>query len=284
VRRRTSIGSAVVALMLAVRVVAAQDLLHDARSLYESADYEEALQLLNRYADETRDPPAAPRHDIADEYRALCLLALNRQDEAELVLARILAHNPFYVPSLSDPAPRFRSAVVKARNDVTPLVARRIYDEAKAAFDRRRYNEATAALEQLLRVVQYDGLNADVVNGLSELARMSRNLLEVSRHSQTVYMAGDAGVQPAQAMSQIVPDPSVISKRITSPRSGTLELVIDPSGAVESATLSAPIHPDYDRLLLEAARSWTYRPARLDGRSVLWRTTVTIQLAPGLSK
>jgi outer membrane biosynthesis protein TonB len=55
--------------------------------------------------------------------------------------------------------------------------------------------------------------------------------------------------------------------------------VIDVKGGVESATLSAPIHPDYDARLLEAAKTWTFRPARQNGRPVPWRTVMTIQLA-----
>lgn len=283
--RRTSIRLIVVVLMLvAAPAGTAQDLLRHVRSLYESAEYEAALNLLDRYAHESRDEVYPDRDGVANEYRALCLLALNRTDEAESLLARVLVDNPFYVPSSRDPAPRFRVAMTKARNQAAPHIARRIYDEARAAFDRRRYHEATDALERLLRVVLQDGLDPDVVHGLSEITTVSRKLLEVSRHSPPVYMAGDPGVEPAVAIRQTVPDPSVITRRLTSPRSARLELIVDASGAVESAALSAPIHPDYDPVLLSAARSWTFRPARLGGRPVLWRTAVAIQLAPVTSQ
>ena len=258
-------------LLVGVQPAAAQDVLNRARTLYEAAAYEDALQLLDRDAE-----VAQPGHsEQIDEYRALCLLALNRASEAEAILVRLVASNPDYRPSLRDPTPRFRAAVLKARGDVIPLIAQRIYDEAVAAADRRRYNDASVLLEKLLRIVDDEELEPRLP---AKIATAGKALLDISRRSQTVYMTGDAGVTPAVAIRQSLPDPSVITRGIARPHSGEIELIIDATGAVESATLLAPVHPIYDSLLLKAAKAWTFRPARLDGRTVPWRAMVTIQL------
>jgi TonB family protein len=59
-------------------------------------------------------------------------------------------------------------------------------------------------------------------------------------------------------------------------RLGVVELVVDEAGAVESATMRVSINPFYDRLLLEAARGWKYRPATLNGEPVKYRKSVQI--------
>jgi hypothetical protein len=61
---------------------------------------------------------------------------------------------------------------------------------------------------------------------------------------------------------------------------GELEVVIDTAGAVQAATIAVPIQPTYDRIILEAARKWTYRPAMKDGRPVSYCKAITIALAP----
>ena len=52
---------------------------------------------------------------------------------------------------------------------------------------------------------------------------------------------------------------------------GVLELVIDQSGVVESATMRESVNPRYDNQLLTAAKSWQYRPAMLSGKPVTYR-------------
>ena len=66
--------------------------------------------------------------------------------------------------------------------------------------------------------------------------------------------------------------------RVTFDRAGVLEVVIDINGAVESATMLEGVEALYNRLLLTAAKSWTYRPARLDGAPVKYRKRIQVTL------
>jgi hypothetical protein len=61
---------------------------------------------------------------------------------------------------------------------------------------------------------------------------------------------------------------------------GVLELVIDNSGAVESAMMRVPVNPQYDRIALTAARNWLYQPATLDGAPVKYLKRIQVSLVP----
>jgi len=59
---------------------------------------------------------------------------------------------------------------------------------------------------------------------------------------------------------------------------GTLAVVIDEKGAVESAALQKSVSPTYDPQLLQAAKSWRFRPARLNGQPVKYWKSYEIML------
>ena len=57
-------------------------------------------------------------------------------------------------------------------------------------------------------------------------------------------------------------------------------LNIDATGRVTSASMEEGIYPAYDRLLLEAARTWRYQPAMRDGQPTTAQLLVPILLRP----
>ena len=59
-----------------------------------------------------------------------------------------------------------------------------------------------------------------------------------------------------------------------------IDVIIDTTGAVESATMSSPPNPAYDRLALGATKTWQYHPATLDGKPVKYRKRIQITLVP----
>ena len=60
-----------------------------------------------------------------------------------------------------------------------------------------------------------------------------------------------------------------------------LEIIIDETGEVESATIRMSVNPVYDRLVLATARSWRYKPATLAGEPVKFRKMVQLDLRAG---
>jgi len=72
------------------------------------------------------------------------------------------------------------------------------------------------------------------------------------------------------------PDPSWRNRELK----GSMLLTIDATGRVTNAQMEQPLYPGYDRLLLEAARSWRYTPAMRDGQPTTAQLIVPIVLRP----
>ena len=61
-------------------------------------------------------------------------------------------------------------------------------------------------------------------------------------------------------------------------RQGVLEIVIDETGAVESAVMRQGVTPSYDNQAVAATKTWRYRPAMLDGVPVKYRKAISIMV------
>ena len=173
----TTVRLTIAALFLSASAAAAQDAadaLDPVRQLYASAEYEEALTALGRLQSET---PASGLE--IDRYRALCLIALNRGSEADRVIESIVAADPLYQPSASDASPRVRTAFSAVRERVLPAVARSLYLEAKAAYDRKAYADAAQALERTVRVI--DTIESPAKNELADLRVLASGFLDLSK-------------------------------------------------------------------------------------------------------
>ena len=93
-----------IALLLALpRAVPAQGTLQQARTLYEAAAYDEALAILAKLPDADDLAPS--------EYRILCLIALQRKDQAQLEVDTLLLANPKYRPDPARVSPGARQQI-----------------------------------------------------------------------------------------------------------------------------------------------------------------------------
>jgi hypothetical protein len=61
---------------------------------------------------------------------------------------------------------------------------------------------------------------------------------------------------------------------------GIVELLIDETGAVQSAIMRMSIDSGYDRMVLSAAAKWRYRPATVDGVPVKFMKRLSISVSP----
>jgi TonB family protein len=59
-----------------------------------------------------------------------------------------------------------------------------------------------------------------------------------------------------------------------------LRVIIDEHGDVEEARVVESVHAIYDALVVSAARTWKYEPAKLDGRPVRYGKLIEIVLKP----
>ena len=292
-----SIRIALAIVVLSAATAAAQDALTTARGLYASAEYEEALTALGKVTAEAGSTVAE-----IDRYRVLCLMALGRASEADKVIESIVSNDPFYQPSAADAAPRVRAAFSSVRQRMLPGVARSLYIDAKAAFDRKAYSEAAAGLEKTLKVI--DNIEGAGRTDLGDLRVLASGFLDLSRAS----VAAVSAVPAAPAASSSTEKPASIAKPTPAaplaftnlvvlkqnlpplPFSlvslnageyrGVVEIDIDETGSVTSAHMLQSVHVLYDPLLLNAAREWKYEAPRVGGKPTSSRKRVEIVLRP----
>jgi len=84
-------------------------------------------------------------------------------------------------------------------------------------------------------------------------------------------------VVPPQVVNQTLPG----FRGVTAvERIGRVEVVIDESGAVESAVMTMSVNSTYDKMALAAARAWRYVPAKVDGTPVKFKKIVQVTVRP----
>src|ERR1044071_2259883 len=106
---------------LSVQVAAAEDSLRAAQDLYASASYEEALRMLTGLHDRTTPDTVVEQ---VDQYRAFCLFALGRNDEAQKVAESLISKNPLLQLDGADASPRITAMFSDVRRALLPTLVR----------------------------------------------------------------------------------------------------------------------------------------------------------------
>jgi tetratricopeptide (TPR) repeat protein len=265
--------------------VSAQDTLQHLKDLYAAAAYEDALAVVTRLDTVEADPQV-------DQYRVFCLVALGRSSDAERAVEEVIKARPNYRPDAADVSPRIQELFSTVRRRVGPAMVKAMYLDAKAALDRKDREGAIVRFEEMLRLAD----DPDVKDGpsISELRLLGAGFLDLSRALAAprppATPADGAVAASVVAKPVVVPPvpireplpawvPSDAASRFAEFR-GAMRVRIDSEGRVTDAEMTAPVHPMYDRLLLLAAREWTYQPARTNGIAVPSEKVVQIVLKP----
>jgi hypothetical protein len=297
-KMRTLAATTLLALT-AVVSYADDDPLTTAKTLYQSASYQDALAALSNL-------PTGANLDEADKYRALCFLGLNRAQDAEHALEQLVTRRPLFALDPFD-SPKLVATFRDVRAKVLPSVARTMYGAAKASFDGGKFATASSQFNDLLALLAQPEMAeqsalADLkmlADGFAKLsvqqlkaqqAEAPRPAVERPRteppaetravaNSQRVFSVDDTNVVPPVSVTQPMPNWSPGATEVRT-FSGAIEVIIDEHGAVTSATITQAINPLYDRTLIAAARRWQFRPALLGTQPVKYRKVVGIVLRP----
>jgi TonB family protein len=280
---------------------AAQDAnLAAARELYVAAEYSSALTMLTALAG---GAPSKTDLQAIDLYRALCLLALGNTADANAVIESMLTSDPLYRPDTSDLPPRMRSALADTRKRLLPAIVQQRYVMAKAAFEAKQYAAAVSGFQIVLTGLADPDISPStsqpplsdlkvLASGFHELAAKAVVPVEapveaavllpvppapVAPAVPRIYSAEDVNVVPPQTIRQVVP---AFPGRILLSGAATLDLIINETGSVDSASIVTSLNPQYDRMALSAARSWEYKPATLNGRPVKFRKRLQLTVVP----
>jgi TonB family protein len=255
------------------------------RTLYVAAAYEEALAAM---------PPVngEPVRTDVEQYRALCLLALGREDEAVAAVERLVRDHPTFVPPAGETAPRMQAMFATARTKMIPDLAKRSYADAKVAYEAKNRETAMAGFKRALQLI--DTLPEPERPALADLRLLAAEFLELSavvppapppvapiaeKPAPKVAPVGDY-VAPMAVREEMPPWVPPDSAALRTEYLGLLRVFIGEDGRVQSATIVKSSHPAYDTLALRAAKSWMYRPATRGGQAVASQKEIQIRLIP----
>jgi TonB family protein len=291
------IALAVLFSVLTAPQLQAQDSLAAARDLYASAQYDEALTILNRLSDEAFQ---SEEQQAIDLYRSLCLLAVGRRDDADSAIEAIVARDPLYRPDVDLP-PRTRAAFSDVKKRVLPTIVQQQYGEAKSAFEREEFETAAATFQRVIAALDDPDIkSAAALPPLADLRTLAVGFHDLSAKSippplppppaavavpepvvpapPRIYTGEEPGVRAPVTIVQDLPRfPNIVP---TGGIKGVIEIVIGEDGSVESATMVVPVASSYDKLVLSAANNWQFRPALHNGAPVKFRKRIQINITP----
>jgi TonB family protein len=262
--------------------VAAQDSLQAVKDLYASAAYEDALTAVAKI-----DSPAEPNVE-AEQYRVFCLVALGRMDDAAQAVESVLTLQPEYRPNSSDASPRIQTLFSQVRQRLGPTLVKRMYQQGRAAMDRKDREEAVGQFQAMLRIAN----DPDVRNeaSMSELRELGSGFLELSKALPAKPKPAEAAPAATAARPSVISPPVVIQQKlppwVPDPVSratefrGAVRVQISAEGKVTAAEILKSVHPAYDQLLLRSARAWLYEPAKKDGIPIPSEKTVEVAVTP----
>ena len=276
----------------------ADDPLDTAKTLYMSASYEEALSALTNL-------PSSVDADQADKFRALCLLALNRTQDAQQALEQLATRRPLLKFDESE-SPKLVTMFREARARVLPNAAKAMYSTAKANFEQGQLTKAAGQFSELIALLSEKEFAsqasfADLRMLAEGFSKLTDQQLASERATAAaakpaapepvarvpvvdpnkIYTSGDADILPPVAIEQTIPQWVPPSGNLRYQEfSGVLEVLIDETGAVSSATMAQRINIIYDQVLLNAAKHWRYRPAQRGGQPVKYRKSINVVLRP----
>jgi TonB family protein len=255
----------------------------DYKSLYAAAEYDKALEVV-----------ASLESVEAQQYKALCLLALGRQAEASTAIETLVNSSPTFIPSSEDAPPRFVELVTKARQKLLPTIARRVFVEGREKYGEKQNEEALRRFSLVLTLLS-DPAFSDA-NTKQDLETLAKGFIDLANAAAPPVKADAAPpepvpsppvaptptapppkVVPPTALVQTVPPmPTDLASRIDAKL--VLVVLIDETGKVTSATVKESAHPVYDRIVSQVARTWRYTPATRNGVPIPSEQVVTIQV------
>jgi protein TonB len=251
------------------------------KALYAAAEYDKALEAV-----------ASLDSVEAQQYKALCLLALGRQADANAAIEALVTASPTFVPSAEDTPPRFVELVTKVREKLLPGIARRTFADGRERYTAKQPEQALARFSLVLTLLS-DPAFTDTTTK-QDLETLAQGFIDLARAAATPVESAAAKPEPPAAPA--VPAPAVVPPKVTPPVAleqtvppmppdiaarvdGKLVLVvlIDSAGSVTGTTVKESVHPRYDRMVTQAARDWKYTPATRNGTPIPSEQLVTIQ-------
>jgi len=203
-------------------------------------------------------------------------------------------------------SPRVVALFEAVRARTIPVVSRELYGKARTSYDSGHLDAAVSQFRQLVQLLSDPEL-AEKNPNLVEMKELGEGFVELAQaklsapappvhspveplsvpaaskvseqSSPRLFTVEDRDVVPPVVLNRTMPKwtPGFSPSGTRSLR-GTLEIVTDAKGDVESVRLVSSVSPTYDRLLLAAAREWKFTPAERNGEPVRYSWLLEIVL------
>jgi TonB family protein len=195
--------------------------LAQAKTVYASAAYEEALAILDTIHSKT---PAADTEEVA-AYQVFCLLALGRTDEARHATEALVRIDPLYRPSEAQASPRVLSFFDDVRRPLLPQIVRQTYAQAKTDFDQKNLPVALTEFDRVIALV--DDMAAADDGSAADLKTLASGFRDLAKSASAAAAAPAPATPPA-------PDPPV-------PAAVPVSAAVDmPTDATNTSSTAAP--------------------------------------------
>jgi len=242
--------------ILAVWLLAAQavsgsqpssDRLAGVKALFAAADYEAALIVLS-----TDDVAASPG---ADQYRALCLLALGRFDDVDRLLESLIRRDPTFTMSVSEVTPRMIALFRQTRQRLLPGILDDRFKAAKTSFEQGRHAEAAVQFRALLTLLaDEDVMSSDGPPVNRDMKRVAEGFLNLATSSlagsskaaaQAAPVVGDRAAAPP---IEKVDDETAIARVVQAYAKAYSDRDAEAVAAVFQGENPKPLHAMFDAL------------------------------------
>jgi tetratricopeptide (TPR) repeat protein len=254
-----------------------------ARDLYASAEYDQALSVIG----DSQEPGA-------QQYRALCLLALGRQADAEAALKHLITSAPEFTPSAEDMPRRFITLFAQQRREIVPGLLRKLFADAREDYRAKAYDRALPQFKRVMALSSQPEVRD--AEGVDDLRLLAEGFIDIATASEAPKAEVAAAAAPAavpaprETVSVLRPTLPVPIKQEMPPwpsgipvregLTGSVRIKIDASGKVVSAVMAQPIDARYDARVLAATHFWEYKPATANGTPVEAESIVEINISP----
>ena len=264
-------------LILTVWLLAAQagataqppsDRLAGVKALFAAADCEAVLIVLS-----TDDVASSPG---ADQYRALCLLALGRLDDVDRLLETLIRRDPTFKMSVSEVTPRMIALFRQTRQRLLPGILDDRFKAAKTSFEQGRHAEAAVQFRALLTLLaDEDAMSGEGPPVSRDMQRVAEGFLNLSTKALAEAPPPPPVVgHPAAAPSlERVDDETAIARVVQAYAKAYSELDANAVARVFQGENPKPLHAMFDALKSQTVDARGLRIALDPGG---WSATVTL--------
>jgi TonB family protein len=215
--------------------IGAQDSLTAAKDLYASAAYEDALSTLTRLAEGGGAAPDIARQ--VDEYRAFCLYALGRTDEAESVAETMIRRDPMMKLDSPDVSPRLEVMFSTVRKRLLPSLIRERFKTARTALEEKNLKEAEPKLAEAKLMIADAERLAIKDEGLADLSVLVDGFLQLVRSTADQRQATAQPAAPNMPQEAAVTAPAATAPAATPPAPRRPEAAPAPASAARVYTV-----------------------------------------------